>query len=68
MITVALSSSIKDWISTQTAVDKIAITLVGLSFPVVSIFGAVQFLGMCVLTAFIVRDKHRHQESMSNFT
>ncbi|GAG94492.1 unnamed protein product [marine sediment metagenome] len=63
-----LRSKIQTWFDGQTSMDKLAWALIPLSFPVVDVWSAFQFLGALVLTGWVVYDKHRHEQKRSSFT
>lgn len=61
----AIASRFRDFFQSQTAMDKLALSLVWMSMSIVN---PIYFVGNVVLTAWIVYEKHRHKERMTNFT
>lgn len=63
----AIRGKIQDFISRQTALDKLSIGLLWMTLPdVIDIWGAVKFLGMAMLTGWIFHRQKSHEENMTN--
>lgn len=63
----AVSSSVKEWINRQTAMEKLSIGLVWLTLPdVTNYYGLFKFVGTVILTAWIWHRQLDHKEKMTN--
>lgn len=64
----AVTSSAKEWINRQTAIDKLSIGLVWLTLPdCTSIYGAFKLAVTAVLAGWTIWRGFKHKEAMSNF-
>lgn len=65
----AVGSAAREWISKQTAVDKLALGLVWLTLPdCTTIYGAFKLAVTAVLAGWTIYRGFRHKEVMTNFS